>query len=172
MKQQETLKVAVFGEKLSRKENIVNYIETKQDELKNLMKDNPKIKINPGLNIEFYNIDEEYFLDTNIFEKIDLAISVCNSQIVQLSHYIKWRYDIKHLIPESLKWVLIDYPCVDYISSAREYKEMINIFLPKDIYFYINYLDKQSYINSLNELIRLLKFEIKKTPKSLIDKTK
>jgi hypothetical protein len=163
MKQQETLKIAVFGEKLSRKENIVSYIETKQDQLKNLMKDNPKMKINPGLNIEFLCIDEEYPLNTNIFSKIDLAIFVSNSQIIQLSHYIKWRYDIKHLIPESLKWIIIDYSCFDYISSPKEYKEMVNIFLPKDIYFYINYLDKQSYINSLNELIRLLKFEIKRT---------
>jgi hypothetical protein len=162
MKQQETLRVGIFGEKKSCKEHIVSYIENKQDQLKNLMKDNPKMKINPGLNIEFLCIDEEYPLNTNIFSKIDLAIFVSNSQIIQLSHYIKWRYDIKHLIPESLKWIIIDYPCFDYISNPKEYKEMVNIFLPKDIYFYINYLDKQSYINSLNELIRLLKFEIKR----------
>jgi hypothetical protein len=161
MKQQQSLVVAIFGEKNSNKEKIVSYIETKQDELRILMKDNPKIKINPGLNIEFLCIDEEYPLDTNIFEKINFAIYVSNSQIIQLSNYVKWRYEIKHLIPSILKWMILDYPCLSYISNPKEYYEMIKIFLPNDIYFYLNCTNKNFFIESLNNLIRFLKFEIK-----------
>jgi hypothetical protein len=166
--QKEKTNILIFGDENSGKNNIVNFIIDKQDEYERLKTDYPKIKMNTGLDLQFITINDEErdmikfgMSITNIFKLSKVAIYVNNSDIMDLSRFVKWRYDMGDLIPSDMKWIMVDMPIRSHISNPKEFYEMFKTLLPKDMYFYINTTRKQFYIESMLELMRYLKMEIK-----------